>query len=232
MSDTGKPSAPPALAEGDATAQPGDPPKTDTFDKSEDPEVLIPPPSAEPSADNLLRLAKTKSQGEEAHHAVRLDTLPFHTDLVGSPSANSLHIRYTPRTLALTLLDQGYRFMTVTAPSQLKVRPLTAPRDARRGSPGSATPLEVRRGDVEGEHWVWRSSCHRDASERGTASWDEFRHGLFGMGHSAMEKEYTPNVLDAVTVCTWEVGDVNAWTGVTLGGRFFPAPGRSCRPAR
>jgi hypothetical protein len=112
--------------------------------------------------------------------------------------------------------------MTGTAPAALKVRPLTAVRDMRRASPGSSATVEVRRGAVAGEHWVMRSSCHRAASEKGTGDWAEFGHALYGPGHSLMEKLYTPNVEDANAICTWEVADVGAWTGVSLGGEPFP----------
>ena len=81
----------------------------------------------------------------------------------------------------------------------------------------------MRRGAVAGEHWVMRSSCHRAEEAAGTATWDEFRNGLFGLSHPAMEKAFTPNVEDSNQVCSWDVGDAGAWTKVTLGGRLPPS---------
>ncbi len=180
----------------------------------DDVEVRASPPSTEPSGINLLRLEKTKTE-HSAHHRVRLESLPPHKDL--EATADGVDKR-DPVALAHTLLDQAYAFMAATAPARLKVRTATAARDARRGSRGSSAPVEVRRGDVEGEHWVWRSSCHRDEAAGGTASWREFRRGLFGMSHSSLERDYTPNVQDANQVCQWDVGDVGAWTEVAFGG--------------
>jgi hypothetical protein len=177
-------------------------------------EVRANPPSTQPSGINLLRLEKTKAE-HSAHHRVRLESLPPHKDLEASaPDVD----KRAAAPLARALLDQAYAFMATTAPTQLKMRAATAARDARRGSRGSSSRVEVRRGDVEGEHWVWRSSCHRDAAAGGTASWREFRRGLFGMSHSSLEQQYTPNVQKANHVCQWDVGDVGAWTEVAMGG--------------
>jgi hypothetical protein len=187
------------------------------FSMPPDPEVLVKPPGTNVKDINLLRIDKT-TIGPEEYHQVRLQSLPDHQDLQVRPATASPVDKRDPAELSQTLLNQGYAFMTTTAKDKLKMRATTSLRDMRRGSSGSTAPVEVRRGTVDDEYWVWRSSCHRSEPSKGTAEWDEFRHGLFGLSHSAMERLYTPNVEDANTVCSWEVGNVGAWTSVTLGG--------------
>jgi hypothetical protein len=207
---------PPTSAETQAAEPPANATATHAL-SADDPSTLVPPPTPRTHAVNSLQLAKTRTDLEE-HHSVRLSTLPDHPSLLAPPATVAPAAKHSPEELALALLDQGYAFLTSSAPARLRVRGATALRDRRRGSPGSSTPVEVRRGDVAGEHWVMRSSCHRAGGSGGTASWGEFVHGLFGMGHPAMEKSFTPNVEESVQVCTWDVGDVGAWTKVTLGG--------------
>ena len=71
------------------------------------------------------------------------------------------------------------------------------------------------------ETWFCRRSVHRDASEKGTASWDEFMHS-FKENHPDTEMAFTPAVIGAREAIRWEAGaqevmvEGEKWTGITL----------------
>lgn len=62
--------------------------------------------------------------------------------------------------------------------------------------------------DSKDETWFCRRSCHRNAAEKGTASWDEFVHA-FRDNHPETEKAFTPTVMSARTATIWDTTDVN-----------------------
>lgn len=113
-------------------------------------------------------------------------------------------------------------------PSTAKVHLSTRliPADQLQPQPtGTGTGAGAKRKD---EFWVCRHSTHvDDASEVGTASWDEFEDGLRGAErHSRNEMAYTPSVSRVETVLKWEdVQDVpvdddggGSWSGVGMCG--------------
>ena len=53
------------------------------------------------------------------------------------------------------------------------------------------------------ESWFARESLHENKAEEGTATWEEFDHGL-RVDHSQHEKEYTPDVQDAHEIMNWD----------------------------
>ncbi|KFX99688.1 hypothetical protein O988_03691, partial [Pseudogymnoascus sp. VKM F-3808] len=71
--------------------------------------------------------------------------------------------------------------------------------------------------------WVCRRSTHRNAAERGTASWSEFE-AAFKTEHTLHEQAFTPSVCGFGKVAWWEeaVKDVSLdipneqWKGVSL----------------
>ena len=73
----------------------------------DDPDVLLPPPTVQTNAVNLLRLAKTRTDLED-HHTVRLSTLPDSADL-HPPKTAPPAARHTAEWLALALLRPGLR---------------------------------------------------------------------------------------------------------------------------
>ncbi|OBT40419.1 hypothetical protein VE00_08882 [Pseudogymnoascus sp. WSF 3629] len=108
-----------------------------------------------------------------------------------------------------------------------------APRDGYRSSwtqqrkprhyPNSTAPVYLSSAPHNGAHWVCRRSSHRNAAERGTASWSEFK-AAFKTDHAFYEQAFTPSVMGFERVAWWEqaVKDVSLevpheqWKGVSL----------------
>lgn len=68
--------------------------------------------------------------------------------------------------------------------------------------------------DHKDETWFCRRSCHRNAAEKGTASWKEFTHA-FRDEHPKTEKAFTPTVLSATIALEWDAKglQVDAYRG-------------------
>lgn len=118
--------------------------------------------------------------------------------------------------------------MTAYLPKHFKVKaenkhspPSTAPVELLHHEISAHDLPEAGRTQGRGEYWVARTSVHENAAKAGTASWQEFDGGL-RQDHSQHEKDYTPSVVDAHKVLSWDdqlqslgkaVGD---WTDVDM----------------
>jgi hypothetical protein len=75
--------------------------------------------------------------------------------------------------------------------------------------------------DRKDETWFCRRSCHRDAAEKGTASWQEFLHS-FKEHHHESEDAFTPSVIGAREAMTWDTQDIKVeahgrrWINISL----------------
>lgn len=92
-----------------------------------------------------------------------------------------------------------------------------------RDSPPCSVPVTLYRGNFEPRKsskpnfWVCRETEHRDWTARGTASFDEFEHGLRS-NHAEHEMEYTPSITGLERLLEWsksEIGEVEL-DGVTF----------------
>jgi Protein of unknown function (DUF3074) len=61
--------------------------------------------------------------------------------------------------------------------------------------------------DRKDETWFCRRSCHRNAAEKGTASWDEFTHS-FKEHHYQSESAFTPTVIGAREAIVWDTSNI------------------------
>jgi len=61
--------------------------------------------------------------------------------------------------------------------------------------------------DRKDETWICRRSCHRNAAERKTASWDEFTHS-FKEHHAESEDAFTPTVIGAREAMRWDTSGI------------------------
>jgi len=61
--------------------------------------------------------------------------------------------------------------------------------------------------DRKDETWFCRRSCHRDAAEKGTASWEEFTR-CFMQHHAESEDAFTPTVIGARQAVRWDASHV------------------------
>ncbi|OBT70013.1 hypothetical protein VE03_00508 [Pseudogymnoascus sp. 23342-1-I1] len=138
---------------------------------------------------------------------------PLPTPPPSAPSAPSLLTSLL--TEALTLLSSA------------------APRDGHHSSwkqqrkprhyPNSTAPVHLSSAPHNGANWVCRRSTHRDAAERGTASWTEFE-AAFKTEHTLHEQAFTPSLSGFDEVAWWKeaVEDVGIevpherWKGVSL----------------
>lgn len=57
-----------------------------------------------------------------------------------------------------------------------------------------------------GETWFARRSRHCNQKQNGTANFDEFNYGI-RIDHSEHERDYSPNVYDAVKIVEWDLPD-------------------------
>lgn len=55
-----------------------------------------------------------------------------------------------------------------------------------------------------GETWFARKSLHENCAEKGTALFSEFDYGI-RIDHPQHERDYTPNVIDAWKVLSWNI---------------------------
>ncbi|RFU25477.1 hypothetical protein B7463_g10855, partial [Scytalidium lignicola] len=95
----------------------------------------------------------------------------------------------------------------------------------KKGSPKkfhvSEAPVYVYEKSVSNETWFCRKSSHRNAEEKGTASWDEFVTS-FKENHAESEKAFTPTVIGARKAMTWDTTGIEVnigsekWTDITL----------------
>jgi hypothetical protein len=71
------------------------------------------------------------------------------------------------------------------------------------------------------ENWFCRKSCHQDKAEKGTASWDEFKHS-FKEHHAETEDAFTPTVIGAREAISWDASGIEVeaqgqrWTNITV----------------
>lgn len=71
------------------------------------------------------------------------------------------------------------------------------------------------------ETWFCRRSVHRNAPDKGTASWDEFVRS-FRENHPQTEEDFTPAVIGAREAILWDASaqeatiDGGKWNGITL----------------
>jgi Protein of unknown function (DUF3074) len=71
------------------------------------------------------------------------------------------------------------------------------------------------------ETWFCRRSCHENKAERGTASWDEFKHS-FKEHHAETEEAFTPTVIGAREAIRWDAGGIELetqgqhWTNISV----------------
>lgn len=57
-----------------------------------------------------------------------------------------------------------------------------------------------------GETWFARRSRHSNQKQNGTADFQEFNYGI-RIDHSEHERDYSPNVCDAVKIVEWDLSD-------------------------
>jgi hypothetical protein len=75
--------------------------------------------------------------------------------------------------------------------------------------------------DRKDETWFCRRSCHRNATENGTASWEEFIHS-FKEHHHESEDAFTPSVIGAREAMTWDTQGIEVeahggrWINISL----------------
>lgn len=77
------------------------------------------------------------------------------------------------------------------------------------------------REDGKSETWYCRRSCHRNAAEKGTADWEEFKFA-FKDNHPATEDAFTPTVIGAREALVWDCNGIEIdlkeekWIDLTL----------------
>lgn len=75
--------------------------------------------------------------------------------------------------------------------------------------------------DRKDETWFCRRSCHRNAGEKGTASWQEFTYS-FKEHHAETEDAFTPTVIGARQAMKWDTRGIEVnvhgeqWDNVTV----------------
>ena len=144
--------------------------------------------------------------------ALKPSDIPRHGDL--GPALQNTG-RRTPDLQAFIAeaLEEANAFMTGYLPRNFDVKSNAKP------SPPSTAPVEllsreVKSGEINAvaanipagrtaETWFARSSIHENAAKDGTMSWEEFDSGTRS-DHSLHEAEYTPDVIDAHQVLSWD----------------------------
>ena len=138
--------------------------------------------------------------------ALKIEELPAHPDLASQQSSAPDLQSFVSEALA-----EAETFVTHYWRNKFQVK------DANKQSPPSTAPVKLFSHDVKGpylpkevedggagvEHWFARESIHQNEAKDGTASWQEFDHGL-RVDHSQHEKDYTPDVFDAHEVMNWD----------------------------
>ncbi|KAF8863313.1 hypothetical protein BDZ45DRAFT_117010 [Acephala macrosclerotiorum] len=75
--------------------------------------------------------------------------------------------------------------------------------------------------DRKDETWFCRRSCHRNAAEKGTASWQEFTHS-FKEHHAETEDAFTPTIIGARQAMSWNTSGIEVnvhgskWNNITV----------------
>jgi hypothetical protein len=75
--------------------------------------------------------------------------------------------------------------------------------------------------DRKDETWFCRRSCHRNSTEKRTASWAEFVHS-FKEHHAQSEEAFTPTVIGAREAMRWDASGIDVqvhgghWTNITV----------------
>lgn len=75
--------------------------------------------------------------------------------------------------------------------------------------------------DRKDETWFCRRSCHRNSTDKGTASWVEFIHS-FKEHHAESEEAFTPTVIGAREAMRWDTSGIEIrvhggnWTNITV----------------
>lgn len=75
--------------------------------------------------------------------------------------------------------------------------------------------------DRKDETWYCRRSCHRNAQQQGTASWEEFVH-CFKDHHAESEDAFTPTVIGQRQAMTWDTTGIEVnvrgerWTNINV----------------
>lgn len=75
--------------------------------------------------------------------------------------------------------------------------------------------------DRKDETWFCRRSCHRNAADKGTASWEEFVYS-FKEHHHESEDGFTPTVIGAREAITWDTEGIEVeahgerWLNISL----------------
>lgn len=130
-----------------------------------------------------------------------------------APSATSL---------LTSLLNEALSLLSSAAPRGGH-RPSWKQQPKPRSYPNSAAPVHLSSAPHNGSTWFCRRSTHRDAAERGTASWSEFE-AAFKIDHTSNEHSFTPSLATFAKIVFWKEGveDVSLevpherWKGVSL----------------
>ncbi|KAI9745495.1 MAG: hypothetical protein M1818_001029 [Claussenomyces sp. TS43310] len=86
---------------------------------------------------------------------------------------------------------------------------------------GQIRGMDHSSAESKDETWFCRRSCHRNAAEKGTATWQEFIRS-FKDHHPQTEEDFTPTVIGARTAISWNTGNLvidaagERWNNVTL----------------
>jgi hypothetical protein len=152
--------------------------------------------------------------------------LPSHPTL-GSHDDGKGHISID--SFATNALDEAETFMTTYLPSKFELK------GSDKRSPPSNAPVELFAKDIPSsslpkhsgvpqgttEHWFARKSVHENKAVAETANWPEFDDGL-RRNHSQNEMGYTPDVVDAHEVLSWNSqlwesgGKIGQWEDVQM----------------
>lgn len=144
-------------------------------------------------------------------HTLSIHQLPSHPSLASSRKEGGPGIH----AFASSALEEADTFMTTYLPKNFEKKgadkwsaPAKAPvtllqRDISSGEIPKEKVAGESTGGAETEHWFARESLHENKAEEGTASWEEFDHGL-RVDHSQHEMDYTPDVQDAHEVMNWD----------------------------
>lgn len=139
--------------------------------------------------------------------ALNAKHLPSHPALASAQTGSATS---TVNAFAANALDEAEKFMTTYLPANFNTK------STSKDSSPSAAKVELSTKDIDStelppearaearasESWFARKSVHQNAALEGTATWEEFDHGL-RIDHSQHEMEYTPGVIDAHEIMNW-----------------------------
>lgn len=156
--------------------------------------------------------------------------------------ANTVITAASPLTFLTDVLNEAIPFLDTVAPKALSAPgTLWKQRGPPRRFSASESPVEVYslvvagadiddipgadalRANAKDETWICRRSVHRDAAQKGTASWEEFVEG-FKEQHAETEKGFIDTVIGAREAATWEISpaavvhtdDTDRWGNCSL----------------